>query len=147
MSTWKVGELGRRTGLTVRTLHHYDRIGLLSPSGRSAAGYRLYDDADVARLHQIVVLRQLGLSLEQVRESLAGSAWTLERVLRAHLERLRERMKAERALYERVERLVARSSITARGRRAAAPPAVPACRGWRWTGRPPGRGGGSTRDR
>jgi DNA-binding transcriptional MerR regulator len=120
MSTWKVGELGRRTGLTVRTLHHYDRIGLLSPSGRSAAGYRLYDDADVARLHRIVVLRQLGLSLEQVRESLAGSAWTLERVLRAQLERLRERMAAERALYERVERLAARVAEAGTGAAGAA---------------------------
>jgi DNA-binding transcriptional MerR regulator len=47
----KIGELARRTGLTVRTLHHYDAIGLLKPSARSDAGYRLYDRNDVARLH------------------------------------------------------------------------------------------------
>lgn len=46
----KIGELARRTGLTVRALHHYDAIGLLTPSARSDAGYRLYNDADVARL-------------------------------------------------------------------------------------------------
>lgn len=45
----KVGELARRSGLTVRTLHHYDSIGLLKPSGRSDAGYRLYNRDDVAR--------------------------------------------------------------------------------------------------
>lgn len=49
----KVGELARRAGLAVRTLHHYDSIGLLKPSGRSAAGYRLYNRDDVARLHQV----------------------------------------------------------------------------------------------
>jgi hypothetical protein len=47
----KIGELARRTGLTVRTLHHYDAIGLLKPSARSDAGYRLYGRNDVARLH------------------------------------------------------------------------------------------------
>ena len=49
----KVGELARRTGLTVRTLHHYDEIGLLAPSQRSDSGYRLYSQADVQRLHAI----------------------------------------------------------------------------------------------
>jgi DNA-binding transcriptional MerR regulator len=59
----KVGELARRTGLTVRTLHHYDSIGLLTPSARSDAGYRLYDKGDIARLHQIQALRRFGMAL------------------------------------------------------------------------------------
>lgn len=59
----KVGELASRAGLTVRTLHHYDRIGLLVPSARSWAGYRLYDRDDVARLQQIQALRKLGMAL------------------------------------------------------------------------------------
>lgn len=62
----KVGELARSTGLTVRTLHHYDEIGLLKPSGRSEAGYRLYEEPDVARLHGIQALRQMGLSLAEI---------------------------------------------------------------------------------
>lgn len=62
----KVGELARVTGLTVRTLHHYDTIGLLKPTGRSEAGYRLYDEADVARLHGIQALRQMGLTLAEI---------------------------------------------------------------------------------
>lgn len=62
----KVGELAARAGLTVRTLHHYDSIGLLSPSARSDAGYRLYDRNDVARLQQIQALRALGMALADI---------------------------------------------------------------------------------
>src|SRR5688572_31707774 len=61
-----VGELSRLTGITVRTLHHYDEVGLVRPSRRSAAGYRLYDDADVLRLHQVLVFRELGLPLDEI---------------------------------------------------------------------------------
>jgi DNA-binding transcriptional MerR regulator len=69
----KVGELAKRTGLTVRTLHHYDEIGLLAPSGRSEAGYRLYSREDVQRLHSIQALRQLGLPLQDITQMLAGT--------------------------------------------------------------------------
>jgi DNA-binding transcriptional MerR regulator len=62
----KVGELAKHTGLTVRTLHHYDEIGLLKPSGRSESGYRLYSRDDVARLHGIQALRHLGLALGDI---------------------------------------------------------------------------------
>lgn len=67
----KVGELAKRTGLTVRTLHHYDAISLLKPSARSAAGYRLYNDADIARLHAIQALRDLGFPLSEI-DSMLG---------------------------------------------------------------------------
>lgn len=63
----KVGELAQRAGLTVRALHHYDSIGLLAPSARSEAGYRLYDREDVARLQQIQALRKLGMDLAGVK--------------------------------------------------------------------------------
>jgi len=68
----KVGELAQRTGLTVRTLHHFDQIGLLKPSARSESGYRLYSRDDVARLHSIQALRQLGLPLKQIGSMLTG---------------------------------------------------------------------------
>ncbi|HET6432168.1 MerR family transcriptional regulator [Dyella sp.] len=67
-----VGELAKRSGLTVRTLHHYDAIGLLSPSSRSGAGYRLYGQADIERLHRIQALRQLGLPLADIGLALSG---------------------------------------------------------------------------
>jgi len=67
----KVGELARQTGLTVRTLHHYDQIGLVTPSARSEAGYRLYAPADVQRLHSVQALRDLGFGLARIAEMLA----------------------------------------------------------------------------
>jgi DNA-binding transcriptional MerR regulator len=83
----KVGELAKRTGLTVRTLHHYDGIGLLKPSARSDAGYRLYTQADVARLHAIQSLRHLGLSLADIGSMLErggeGLSDTIARQIRA----------------------------------------------------------------
>ena len=68
----KIGELARLTGLTIRTLHHYDRIGLLSPSARTPAGYRLYQHSDMDRLHRIMALRKFGLSLAEIANALAG---------------------------------------------------------------------------
>ncbi len=77
----KVGELARRAGLTVRTLHHYDQIGLLAPSGRSGAGYRLYSQADVQRLHAIQGLRQMGLALADIAALLQGGELSPQRIL------------------------------------------------------------------
>ena len=72
MTTWTVGHVADVFGVTVRTLHHYDEIGLLVPSERSAAGYRLYTDGDLRRLQQIVVYRRLELPLEEIGSLLEG---------------------------------------------------------------------------
>jgi DNA-binding transcriptional MerR regulator len=64
--SWSVGEVARLAGVTVRTLHHYDRIGLLRPGVRSSAGYRGYSQADLARLQRILAYRELGFALEDV---------------------------------------------------------------------------------
>jgi DNA-binding transcriptional MerR regulator len=101
----KVGELARRTGLTVRTLHHYDAIGLLKPSGHTEAGYRLYTASDIARLQQVLSLRQLGLSLDEVRECLDRPDFSLLEVVNAHSARLREQIELQRKLCERLETL------------------------------------------
>ena len=66
-----VGQLAARFDITVRTLHHYDDIGLLTASERSGAGYRLYTDADITRLQHIVVYRRLGFALEEIAVLLA----------------------------------------------------------------------------
>ncbi|MEV4899920.1 MerR family transcriptional regulator [Citricoccus sp. NPDC055426] len=68
-----VGETASATGVTVRTLHHYDQIGLVSPAARSSAGYRLYAPEDVDRLQQVVAYRRLGLGLEDIAAALDGS--------------------------------------------------------------------------
>jgi len=65
-----VGQVAERFGVTVRTLHHYDAIGLLSPSARSQAGYRLYTEEDVTRLQHVVVYRRLDFSLEEISQLL-----------------------------------------------------------------------------
>ncbi len=92
---WKVGELAARTGLTVRTLHHYDAIGLLSPSGRTesmhGSGHRLYTAADVSRLHQIVCLKQLGFALEQIKDYMTRADYDPRQVVRLHLEDVRNK--------------------------------------------------------
>ncbi|MEU5941873.1 MerR family transcriptional regulator [Micromonospora sp. NPDC047548] len=63
---YTVGQVAKAARVTVRTLHHYDEIGLLSPSGRTAAGYRRYDDADLERLQHIRFYRELGFPLEEI---------------------------------------------------------------------------------
>ena len=66
MEALTVGQVAETFGVTVRTLHHYDEVGLLRPSRRSAAGYRLYTGDDLVRLQHVVVYRRLGFSLEEV---------------------------------------------------------------------------------
>jgi DNA-binding transcriptional MerR regulator len=107
-SGWKVGELARRTGLTVRTLHHYDQVGLLRPSRRSAAGHRLYGEGEVARLQQIQSLRRLGFGLEEIRELLDRPEFSPARVVELHLERVREQIRLQQRLCERLEGIAAR---------------------------------------
>jgi MerR family transcriptional regulator, thiopeptide resistance regulator len=101
----KVGELARRTGLTVRTLHHYDEIGLLKPSLYTESGHRLYTDSDLARLQQIVSLRQLGFSLEENRNCLDRPGFAPLEVIRLQLRRLREQIHLQQKLCAGLEAL------------------------------------------
>ena len=68
--TYQPHEFAKRAAVTIRALHHYDRMALLKPSGRTAAGYRLYTDRDLVRLEQIVALKFIGFPLSQIREVL-----------------------------------------------------------------------------
>ena len=81
----KVGELAKRTGLTVRTLHHYDTLGLLKPSARSGAGYRLYNRDDIARLHAIQALRQVGMPLAEITGLIDGEGEPLPATIQRQL--------------------------------------------------------------
>ena len=69
-----VGQVAAAAGVSVRTLHHWDAVGLLVPSGRTAAGYRTYAPADLERLRQVLTYRELGFSLEDVRRLLDDPA-------------------------------------------------------------------------
>ncbi len=112
---WKVGELARLTGLTVRTLHHYEHVGVLRPASRSPAGHRLYDETDVRRLYQVLALRELGLSLEEVGTALSGDVALVD-LLRDHLSHVDRQLAALRSLRDRLTALVA-TARTARGLR------------------------------
>src|SRR5687768_16281487 len=67
----RIGELAKRTGISIRTLHHYDDVGLLSPPHRTVSGHRLYGREEIVRLQQILSLRQSGLSLDEIGELLS----------------------------------------------------------------------------
>ena len=104
----KVGQLARQAGISVRTLHHYDEIGLLRPSRRTEAGHRLYTGEDVARLQQIKSLRQLGFGLEEIGACLDSPAFSPQRVIALHVAALRERIELQRGLCDRLEAIAAR---------------------------------------
>ena len=95
-----VGEVATLARVTVRTLHHYDRIGLLVPSRRSENGYRLYRYEDLERLRQILLLRELGFGLDAIGQMLDAGAYDQRRALIAQRELLRERQ-------HRTERIIA----------------------------------------
>src|SRR4051812_18721130 len=99
-----VGEVAALSGVTVRTLHHYDRIGLLSPSGRTAAGYRQYGPADLDRLHQVLLYRELGFPLEEVATPLDDPSADPEAHLRRQHRLLRDRLERTSAMVAAVEK-------------------------------------------
>jgi MerR family transcriptional regulator, thiopeptide resistance regulator len=100
---WKIGELARATGLTVRTLHHYDVIGLLVPSERTQAGYRLYGEQDVRRLYEIRALRDLGIPLGEIPDALDGD---VRDTIGRHLERVEHELEQSRRLRSLLQRIL-----------------------------------------
>ncbi len=99
-----MGQVAALAHLTVRALHHYDEIGLLSPSDRTAAGYRLYSDADLERLQQILFYRELGFPLNQVAAILDGGAADAASHLRTQHRLLLERIKQLQAMLGAIEK-------------------------------------------
>lgn len=108
--TYQPHEFARRAGVTIRALHHYDRLGLLKPSGRTRAGYRLYTDRDLVRLEQIVALKFIGFPLNQIRDLLNRKDADLAATLRQQRQIIAEKRnhldRAIRAI-ERAEQIVA----------------------------------------
>jgi MerR family transcriptional regulator, thiopeptide resistance regulator len=102
---WRVGELARASGLTVRTLHHWEERGLLEPAERTGAGYRLYSDADVRRLYRIAALRDLGLSLDAIGAALDDDR-DLRSVVQRQLDALDRRMEHDARLRELLVRVL-----------------------------------------
>jgi DNA-binding transcriptional MerR regulator len=101
---YRTGEFARKASVSERTLRYYDRLGLLSPSAYSEAGYRLYSDADFPRLQQILGLKYLGFSLEEIRRCLNSSPRRFKDALAVQKAMLEERKKHLEAILQAIER-------------------------------------------
>ncbi|UPJ47759.1 MerR family transcriptional regulator [Bradyrhizobium sp. 200] len=101
---WRIGELAEATGVTVRTLHHYEHIGLLSAAERTDGGHRMYDRDSVQRVNQILALRELSFSLEEIRGAMEGSS-SLTDLLRNHLERIEVQVERTTLLRDRLRNM------------------------------------------
>jgi DNA-binding transcriptional MerR regulator len=96
---YRVGEVAALAGVTIRTLHHYEQIGLLVPGGRTESGYRVYSSADIDRLSRVLYYRALGFSLDDIASLLDDASISL----RQHLERQHELLRRE---LQRVQTMV-----------------------------------------
>jgi DNA-binding transcriptional MerR regulator len=105
--TYQIKEVARIAGISVRTLHHYDEIGLLVPKDRTRAGYRLYDEHDLLRLQQIVIGRELGLPLEEIRRSLDDPRFDQRKALLAQKEQLQKRNQETTRMIRAIEAALA----------------------------------------
>src|ERR1700754_2408030 len=103
MDTRSVGELAAQTGLTVRTLHHYDEIGLARPSQRTAAGHRRYTDPDVRRLHRVVALRGFGFTLAEIGALLDATEPDPRELVRRQLDQANEQIARTTRLRDRLD--------------------------------------------
>ncbi len=98
----KVGQLSKRSGVSVRTLHYYHELGLLTPSLHSPGGHRLYSRKDVERLQQIRSLQELGMSLSEVRTCLDEAQFSPLETVEKHVKQLEEQLALSSRLHERL---------------------------------------------
>ncbi|MEM7479731.1 MAG: MerR family transcriptional regulator [Acidobacteriota bacterium] len=99
----RVQEVAEIAGVSVRTLHHYDSIGLLIPVTRTDAGYRQYDDDNLLRLQEILICREFGMSLDQIQRSLEDPSYERAVSLQAHREQLFQRLRRTEGMIRSVD--------------------------------------------
>ncbi|WP_433944675.1 MerR family transcriptional regulator [Paenibacillus sp. SN-8-1] len=99
---WKVGDLAKLTGLTVRTLRYYDQINLLSPSGQTESGHRLYSESNLARLHQILSLKELGLTLEEIKLALSDGQISPLEIVGLQINQVKEQIRLQQKLLDQL---------------------------------------------
>lgn len=102
---WKVGDLAKLTGLTVRTLRFYDQVGLFSPSGHTGSGHRLYSELDLSRLHLILSLKDLGLSLVEIKSVLNGGQISPLEIVGLRINQIKEQIKLQQKLLEQLRHI------------------------------------------
>ncbi|WML42792.1 MerR family transcriptional regulator [Neobacillus sp. PS3-40] len=103
--TWKVGELSKLTGLTIRTLHHYDEIGLLCPTSRTSTGHRLYGEDNIVKLQQIMSLKELDFSLNEIKEFFENPEYNPKEILEMQIERLSKEIMLKEELKQQLQEL------------------------------------------
>ena len=109
---YRIGELARLAGVTVRALHHWDELGLLVPSERTGGGHRLYAAGDVARLYRLLALRGIGLPLEEIGPLLDDTQDGVKDTVQSHLRRVEDQIEQLGALRARLSRLLAGAPTT-----------------------------------
>ncbi len=107
MSVYTVSELARLSGVSVRTLHHYDEIGLLKPASIGENGYRYYGEAELLRLQQVLFHRELGMPLGEIRRALDASGFDLGAALRTHRGKLVAQVRRCNELIQTLDRTLA----------------------------------------
>jgi DNA-binding transcriptional MerR regulator len=100
---FKIGEVAKRTGVSIRSLRHYDSIELLSPSGRSESGYRLYSKSDLMQLQQIVSLKQMGFPLNTIKSMLNDDSLTLQKTMEMHMEYMQNELLKQQQIYRQIK--------------------------------------------
>ncbi len=113
---YSIGQLSKRSGLSRSTLLYYDRKGLVSPSARSVANYRLYDDNDVARLDLILIYKQTGISLEDIKDLLDHKENKSTQILEQRLENLNREVADLRSQQQFIIKLLQKDSLLAKSR-------------------------------
>ncbi|WP_020619213.1 MerR family transcriptional regulator [Paenibacillus daejeonensis] len=104
--SWKIGELSKLTGLTIRTLQYYDQIGLFQPSGDSNSKQRLYTEEDISRLQHVLSLKELGLSLDQIKLALVEDQVSLFEIISLHIKSLKDNIAVQMKLVHELESIV-----------------------------------------
>ena len=103
---WLIGDAAQRAGVSVRTLHHYDQIGLLHPSRVTGAGYRYYDERALLRLEQILFLRELDFPLEEIKRLLDSPGYDAREAMRRQRELLCMKRRRMDAIIARLDRAI-----------------------------------------
>ncbi len=103
----KIGDIAKKTGVSIRSLRHYDKLGLLKPSGCSEAGYRLYSKEDICRLQQIVSLKQMNIPLKKIKSMLLEDSITLRETLQMQQVFLQQQLSQCKKLCKSINKLLA----------------------------------------
>ncbi len=98
-----IGDVAKKTGVSIRSLRHYDEIGLLKPAGRSEADYRLYTKIDIFKLQQIVLLKSMGFSLKKIQGMIEDEAVSLQDTLDMQLDFLQQQLAQQQRVYQQVK--------------------------------------------